>query len=455
MNDRQITRILILGGGFGGLYAAFELERALGRIPGVQITLVNKENFFLFTPLLHEVAASDLDITHIVNPLRTLLRHVQFFDGDVESIDLRARRVSVSHGREHHHHELSYDYLLIGLGSVTNFRMLPGAEHALTMKSLGDAIHLRNRLIELLEAADFDCFPEAREPLLTVVVTGGGFAGVETVAAANDFLRESLRYYPHLKEHMLRIVLVHSGEVILPELPEKLGAYAQRKLAERHVEVRTCARVESFHRNVVLLDDGTKLRTNTLVWTAGTSPNPMLESLPCAKEHGRIIVNDYLEVPGFPGVWALGDCACVPDASTGKRCPPTAQHALREGKCAGRNIAAAVQGRRKRPFRFKQIGALAAIGRRTGVARLFGVNFSGFLAWWMWRTIYLSKLPRFEKKFRVALDWTLDLIFGKDLVQFETLRAPTISHAHASDGQGPLGTPRAVKSPKRRPAHSK
>ena len=455
MNDSEITRILILGGGFGGLYAAFELERTLGRTSGVQITLVNKENFFLFTPLLHEVAASDLDITHIVNPLRTLLRSIQFFDGDVESIDLLARRVSVSHGREHHHHDLSYDHLLIALGSVTNFRMLPGAEHAITMKTLGDAIHLRNRLIELLEAADFDCFPEAREPLLTVVVTGGGFAGVETVAAANDFLRDALRFYPNLKEHMLRIVLVHSGEVILPELGAKLGAYAQRKLAERGVEVRTCAKVESFLRNVVLLDDGTKLRTNTLVWTAGTSPNPILETLPCAKENGRIIVDDFLSVPGLPGVWALGDCACVPDATTGKRCPPTAQHALREGRCAGQNIAAAVRGTRKHPFRFKQIGALAAIGRRTGVARLFGVNFSGFVAWWMWRTIYLSKLPRFEKKFRVALDWTLDLIFGKDLVQFETLRARTVSHMRSPDEVPPRVPSRAPKRARSRIRHPK
>lgn len=426
----QPTQILILGGGFGGLYAALELEKTIARDPNVEITLVNKENFFLFTPMLHEVAASDLDITHIVNPIRKLLKRVRLFDGDVESIDLERKRVIVSHGAEHHDHELVYDHLLIALGSVTNFHNLPGEENALTMKSLGDAIHLRNRLIENLEAADFECFPELREPLLTVVVAGGGFAGVETIASINDFMREALRFYPHIREDMLRIVLVHSGDVILPELGEKLGRYAQRKLAERKVEIHTNARVKSYRNSVVELNNGTTMKADILVWTAGTSPNPLIETLPCGKNKGRIVVNEFLEVDGYPGVWALGDCAVVPDPYTGKPYPPTAQHALRQGAVVGKNIAATVRGLQKRPFAFKTIGALATIGRRTGVARIFGVNFSGFIAWWMWRTIYLSKLPRLEKKVRVALDWTLDLIFSKDLVQFETRRGKAVSHTH-------------------------
>jgi NADH dehydrogenase len=435
-NDDQPrkTQVLILGGGFGGLYAALELEKTLAHDPDVEITLVNKENFFLFTPMLHEVAASDLDITHIVNPIRKLLKRVRFFDGDVESIDLRRKRVVVSHGSEHHDHELEYDHLLITLGSVTNFHNLPGEEKAITMKSLGDAIHLRNRLIENLEAADFECFPELREPLLTVVVAGGGFAGVETIASVNDFMREALKFYPHISEEMLRVVLVHSGSVILPELGEKLGVYAQRKLAERKVEIHTNSRVKSYVDSVVELNDGTKIKADILVWTAGTSPNPLLETLPCVRDRGRIVVNQFLEVEGFPGVWALGDCAVVTDPYTDKPCPPTAQHALRQGTVAGRNITAAVRGTPMKAFAFKTIGALATIGRRTGVARIFGVNFSGFIAWWMWRTIYLSKLPRFEKKLRVALDWTLDLIFTKDLVQFETLRAKAVSHGN-EDGE--------------------
>ena len=421
-------RIIILGGGFGGLYAALRLEKTLARDPDVEILLVNRENFFLFTPMLHEVAASDLDLTHIVNPIRKLLKRVQFFDGDVDAIDLPGRKVIVSHGAEHHSHELEYDHLVLALGSITNFFNLPGLqERALTMKSLGDAIYLRNKLISHLEEADFECCALERQELLTFVVAGGGFAGVETIASLNDFVREALKFYPNLREEFLRVVLVHPGAVILPELGENLGAYAQRKLAARQVEIRVNTRVTGVSERGVELSDGSAILTKTLVWTAGTSPNPLLEMLPCSKERGRLLVNEFLEVPDWPGVWALGDCALVPDRQTGKFCPPTAQHALREGKVLAGNLVATVRGGRKKPFVFTTIGQLATIGRRTGVANIMGVNFSGFLAWWLWRTIYLSKLPRFEKKVRVALDWTLDLLFSKDLVQFVTLRAPTMS----------------------------
>ena len=323
---------------------------------------------------------------------------------------------------------------VIGLGSITNFYNLPGlAERALTMKSLGDAIALRNRLIAHLEEADTECAAHLREPLLTFVVAGGGFAGVETIAGMNDFLRSALRFYPHLREHMLRVVLVHPGPVILPELGEKLGTYAQKKLADRSVEIRINTKVTGVSEDEVTLSDGTRIRAKTVVWTAGTSPNPLLGTLPCVKERGRVVVNEYLEVPDWPGFWALGDCAVVPDRRTGMACPPTEQHALREGKTVAHNIAAAIHGGARKPFAFKTIGQLAAIGRRTGVANILGVNFSGFLAWWLWRTIYLSKLPRFDKKLRVALDWTLDLVFSKDLVQFITFRAPTVSHADEAE----------------------
>jgi len=292
---------------------------------------------------------------------------------------------------------------------------------------------VRNRLIANLEEASSECAVQERAPLLSVVVAGGGFAGVETIAGINDFLRESIKFYPNINEEMLRIVLVHPGEVILPELGPKLGAYAQKKLAQRGVDIRTHTRVTGVTEHEVTLSDGSTIPSNTVVWTAGTSPNPLLAALPCAKEHGRVIVNAYMEVPEWPGVWALGDCALVPDRQTGTYYPPTAQHALREGKVLAHNITATLRGGQKKPFIFTTLGQLAAIGKRTGVANILGMHFSGFLAWWLWRTIYLSKLPRLEKKSRVMLDWTLDLVFAKDLVQFITLRAPTVSQVDHGD----------------------
>jgi NADH dehydrogenase len=383
--------------------------------------------------MLHEVASADLDVTHIVSPIRTLLKRASVFIGDVESIDLPGRRVIVSHGFERHTHAIEYDQLVIALGSITNFYGLPGLEQrALTMRTLGDAIHLRNRVIGTLEEADTEC--AAREDgLLTFVVAGGGFAGVETLAGINDFVREALPFYRHLRPGQVRTVLVHAGPVILPELGPTLGAYAQRQLQARGIEVVTNARVAAVDSSGVTLADGRRIPSRLVVWTAGTSPHPLIHDLPCPLERGRIVVDETLAVVGWPGVWALGDCAHVPDRRTGGAHPPTAQHALREAKAVARNVAATLRGGRPAPFDFRTIGQLAAIGRRTGVARIFGFNFSGFFAWWLWRTIYLSKLPRLEKKVRVAIDWTLDLLFARDLVQFLTVRAPVLSTAPAGE----------------------
>ncbi len=242
------------------------------------------------------------------------------------------------------------------------------------------------------------------------------FAGVETVAALNDFVREALPFYPNLSEDMLRIMLVHSGSVILPELGENLGRHTQKVLTLRGVKIRLNTRVKSMTENKVFLAYNVPIPCSTLVWTAGTVPSPLISSLPCAKERGRIVVNQFLGVPDWPDVWAVGDCAFVPDIrNPGKSHPPTAQHAIREGEVVAQNIAATLLGHPLRSFSFKTIGLLASLGRRTGVARIFGVNFSGFFAWWMWRTIYLSKLPGLDKKVRVAFDWTLDLLFPKDV----------------------------------------
>ncbi|MGH7885334.1 MAG: NAD(P)/FAD-dependent oxidoreductase [Thermodesulfobacteriota bacterium] len=432
MRLTEKKRVLILGGGFGGIYTALELEKSVGKKSNIEITLVNKENFFLFTPMLHEVAASDLDMTHIVNPIRKLLRHVKFFEGNVEKIDVDKKQVTVSHASERHTHIIEYDYLVIALGCITNFfNMKELEERAFTMKTLGDAIHLRNHMIEQLEEADPECCLKIRDKLLTFVVAGGGFAGVETIAGMNDFMREAVSYYPNLKKDQIRMVLVHPGHVILPELGEKLGTYAQKKLSERKVEILVNTKVAGFSEKGVSLSDGSFIETNTLIWTAGTSPHPILNSLSCSKERGRLNVNEFLEVENLEGVWALGDCALIMDKKTAGYFPPTAQHAIREGKVAAKNILASIKGKEKTSFSFSTIGQLAAIGRRTGVANILGINFSGFIAWWLWRTIYLSKLPRFEKKLRVMFDWSLDLIFSKDLVQFETFRAPSVSHSEA------------------------
>jgi NADH dehydrogenase len=227
------------------------------------------------------------------------------------------------------------------------------------------------------------------------------------------------------------MVLIHSGSVILPELGDQLGRYAQQELAKSGVEIITDAKVAECNERGVRLADGRSIASRLVVWTAGASPHPLIHELPCQLDHGRIVVDETLAVPGWPGIWALGDCAVVPDRRTGKPYPPTAQHAIRQARTAAGNIAASLMGNPLAPFRFRTLGQLAAIGRRTGVARVFGVNFSGFFAWWLWRTIYLSKLPRLEKKIRVAIDWTLDLVFSKDFVQFLTVRGPTLSTAVA------------------------
>ena len=422
MTARKPVRVVILGGGFAGINAAIELEKALPRGQVVEITIVNRDNFVLFTPMLHEVAASDLDLTHIVTPIRRMVRRAVLFVGEIEEIDLAERRVVARHASGGHAHTLEYDHLVLALGSVTNFFGLPGLEErALTMKSLADAIALRNRLIEVLEEADFECATAERSRLLTILVAGGGFAGVETIAAANDFLREAIGAYPRLSPDMLRLVLAHPGDVLLPELPPRLGDYAARQLARRGVDIRLGTRVTGASPDGVTLSDGTTITADTVVWTAGTSANPMLTPLPCARDRGRVVADECLRVPEWPGVWALGDCARVPDGRGGFH-PPTAQHALRQGRTLGRNLAAAIQGRPPRPFRFSTLGQLAAIGRRTGVASVFGYSFSGFVAWWLWRSVYLSKLPGLDRKLRVALDWTLDLLLQKDIVQFRTER---------------------------------
>jgi NADH:quinone reductase (non-electrogenic) len=417
------TKVIILGGGFAGLYAAMYLDKKLARRPDVDVTLISRENFFLFTPMLHEVAGGDLYPADIVNPIRRIIRHIKFVEAEVQAIDLSARRVRCVGGVERLALDFEFDHLLIAPGSETNFFDLRGVrEWAVTMKTLTDAALLRNRVLGLLEEASLRTDPAAHRQALTFVTAGGGFSGVETAGAINDLVREAVRYYPELSEELVRVIIVHPGEVLLPELSEELGRYAERKLCERKVEVLKGVRVASYDGLRVTLADGKSIPAATLIWTAGVKPSPAIAALPCRKERGRLAVNEFLAVPEFPNVWAAGDCAAVPDAKTGTSHPPTAQHGLREGLIAAKNIEATILGRRMKPFKFKTLGQLATIGHRTGVATILGVKFSGFLAWLMWRTVYLLKLPRLPKKLRVMTGWTLDLLFSRDLEQMLTMR---------------------------------
>ena len=416
--EMKKVKIVIAGGGFAGLYVAKYLDKTLACRHDVEVILISRENFILFTPMLHEVAAGDLYPGDIVNPLRRILRHVKIAEVDVKRIDLDNRLVRCTGGVANGELGFAFDHLLLTLGSETNFfGMHDLRDRAVTMKNLSDAALLRNRVVTFLEQASLERDEAARRALLTFVTAGGGFSGAETTGAINDFVRETVRYYPQLSEELIRVVVVHPGSHLLPEFDEELGRYAEHKLRERKVEVIKGARVASYDGWLVRLSDGTSINAATLIWTAGVKPGACIASLPHEKEKGRLRVNEYLAVPGLTGVWAAGDCAAVPDVKTGKFHPPTAQHGLREGLVAAKNIKAAILGRPLKPFVFTTLGQLATIGRRTGVAKVFGIKFSGFIAWWLWRTIYLAKLPRLAKKLRVMMSWTLDLLFGAEIDQ--------------------------------------
>ena len=419
----KTTRIVIAGGGFAGLYAAMHFDKRLARRADVEVTLISRENFILFTPMLHEVAAGDLYPGDIVNPLRRILRHVKVIEADVKTVDLDKRLVRCTGGVADRELEFEFDHLLLTLGSETNFFNMDGVrDWSVTMKSLSDAALLRNRMVALLEEASLQNDEASRRQLLTFVTAGGGFSGTETTGAVNDFVRETVRYYPQLREELIRVVVVHPGNFILPELGEELGRYAERKLRDRKVEVIKGPRVANYDGVVVTLSDGTSIPAATLIWTAGVKPSPVIASLPCEKVRGRLLVSEYLAVTGFPGLWAAGDCAAVPILNTENFHPPTAQHGLREGVTVAKNIEATILDRSLRPFRYKMMGQLASIGHRTGVAMVFGIKFSGFIAWWFWRSVYLMKLPRLAKKLRVMVSWTLDLFFGQEIEQMITVR---------------------------------
>jgi NADH dehydrogenase len=420
------TRIVIVGGGFAGTTAALRLERIFRRDPNVEITLVDAENFFTFTPLLPEVPSGSIQPKHIVFPLRALLKRTAVRQAEVKRIDLERRIVVAAHCAACGDYNVPFDHLVLALGSVPNYFGLPGvAEHALTMKSLADATALHAHVIDKLEHADLHTDPAVRRKLLTFVVAGGGFAGVETLAELSDFVRGAGRFYPTISPADVRMVLVHSGDRILPEVSESLSAYALKKLRSRGLDVLLNTRVLRCSAGAVELSSGEEIAAGTFVWAAGAAPSPILNLVDLPRGRGgRVDVDATMAVKGLSNVWAVGDSAAIPDLVTGSTCPPTAQYALRQGRCLADNIAASIRGREPQPFQFKALGLLAGLGHRSAVAEIMGMKFSGFIAWWLWRTIYLMKLPGLERKLRVAIDWTLDLFFPRDIVYLRPLHAP-------------------------------
>ena len=419
-------RIVILGAGFAGLYAALELERTVARDPGVEVLLIDPQNFLLFTPMLHEVASGSLDPSSIVVPIRETLRRVQFMRAQTMAVDLAARTVTVTYGLDGRTRTIEFDHLLIAAGSQTRFPP-PLRPHVHGMKTIHDALVLRNWLIGLLERAEIEEDAASRRALLTIAVAGGGFSGVETIGAINDFLRDVARHYPRASAESPTLVLLEPMERLLPEFDAALGEYTSSKLRAAGIDVRLLTKVVAFDGRTLSLaasnhpGKSSTLSARTLIWTAGVAPSALIEALPLQKERGRIVVDETMAVPGHEGVWACGDCAAVPSPQ-GKPCPPTAQHAMRQGMQAGRNIAAAVRGERAkiRPYRYEMLGQFAAIGRHRAVATLFGLRFSGFIAWLMWRGAYLFMLPRLERKVRVFLQWMLEICFARDTVQLLT-----------------------------------
>jgi NADH:ubiquinone reductase (H+-translocating) len=416
-------KIVILGAGFGGRNVALELAKLLPEPDDGEIIVVDENPFLLFTPMLTESAGGELDTNHIISPAFHLPRRIRFEQGRIDAIDLKEKRVTFTIGNPAEgipgaQRSLSADQLVIALGSVTNFRGIAGLErHALPMKRLQDAAAVRARVLALLERADEEGSAEARKPFLTFVVGGGGFTGVETMAAINDLVREQVDRFPNIDPKDVRTVLVHPGDRLLPELGPSLATSAQRELQGRGVEVLLNTKITGAGEGYVELEGNRRIPTYLLVWAAGVKPSPVIETMDCRRgRHGGIEVDASCAVPDHPGVWALGDCAEIPHPSGQGTYAPTAQNATREGTQVARNIVATLQGERPQPFRFQPVGELALVGKRHGVARIYKFHFSGFLAWAMWRAIYWAKMPDLTQRARILLDWVLDLAFGRDIV---------------------------------------
>ena len=428
------NRILILGGGFAGIYTARALEKLL-RPDEASITIVNRENYWVYQPMLPEVISGSIGLTNVVSPIRRLCPRTNLVMREVEDIDLKNQNVTISPGFFRRQLQIQYDHLVIALGNVTNFYGMPGLiENAFPFRTLADAMVLRNHLIHVLEEADVEENPELRCKLLTFVVGGGGFSGVELMAELNDFVHAVKKNYLRLRNEPHRCVIVQAGDRILPEMSEGLALFAQKILRKRGVEIILQDKLKAATSERAILASGIEIPCKTLISTVPSTLPSVVQKLDCPKERGKLLVNTGLELQGFVGkVWALGDCASVKTVA-GNKVPPTAQHAIREATTAAINIAAAVRGGQRAQFAFEGLGTLGSLGHGAAVAQISGIKVSGLVAWFLWRCIYLMKMPGINRKVRISSDWLLHLLFLPELAQTKMNFESGIKRQHFEPG---------------------
>jgi len=424
-------RILIVGGGYVGLYTALGLQKRLRR-GEAEITLVNPESFMVYQPFLPEAASGNIEPRHVVVPLRTVLKRVRLITGHVTAMDHERRSATVE-PTTGPAYELPYDVVVVAPGSVSRVLPIPGlAEHAVGFKTVAEAIYLRNQILSRMDAAESTDDVGVRRRALTFVFVGGGYAGVGALAELEDLARDACRYYRTVRREDMRWVLVEAAAGILPEIGEGLGEYALERLRRRGIAVHLGTHLESAEGGVMRLSNGAAFEADTLVWTTGVRAHPLLTrlSLPL-DERGRLVADASLKVRGVEGAWTAGDCAAVPDLTTGGLCPPTAQHALRQARLLAANLVAELREEPLQPFRYKNLGGLVSLGLYKGVARVVRVRVRGFPAWFLHRTYHVSRIPTFNRKVRVVLDWTVALFFRRDVVQLGSLQRPREPFAEA------------------------
>jgi NADH dehydrogenase len=426
-----MKKILILGGGFAGIECCLKLESYFKNNDDVKITLVAEDNFMLFTPMLPQVASGTIETRHIVTPIRSLIKKTRFFEAKIKNIDPHGKNITLYGTAENRGVQLHYDFLVVALGSKTNFfGMKDVEENSYTMKTLNDAVILRNRVIDMLEQAENETDPILRKSLLRFIMVGGGFAGVETAGEINDFVTDISKYYPNIQTADIKITLVEATSEILTGFPRKLANFAKTKLMERGVEVLLNSGVRSFDGKQVCLENLKKLNdehdktilASTLVWTAGVTPIDLIKDSLFKTEKGRMVVDEFLQVSDFPGVFAIGDCCKINSELNKKQFPPTAQIAEAQAKTAAKNLMCLLSNTSMKKFDYEWRGQSAIIGKRTGVASFFGINIAGFWAFVAWRNLYLSKMRGWEKKLRVWIDWHLDLFFNRDISRLKVLK---------------------------------